>query len=234
MRQALSYVALGLTMLSIVGCSDRPYGRQIDDQTLFQQTLDPTPPTASELTKTPLPKQNLVVQLTNEQSSQNSGALPRPEPSLASNFMTIMGQNGAVITVWALAQRNWLWAYAPIDSQDFGNIRNWRIERSFRREHFRFLNQALGSCMQAYGNGVIHDGCDPNNLDQDFELMPTDRGAVFIKSVSQQRCITYNPVSSTVYTTLWLSQCDDTNITPLNDQTFYLTPPLLSAQPITQ
>lgn len=233
MKRILRYATLSLAMLSIVSCSSSPCDCQVDDQTLFQQTLNPTPPTMEELKRAvSLPKPQTLVQLAGGHDSNNQ--LPRPTPSLASNFMTIMGQNGTVITVWALAKRNWLWGYAPIHSQHFGNIRNWRIERSFRREHFRFLNQALGTCMQAYGNGIIHDGCDPKNLDQDFELMPTDRGAVFIKSVSQQRCITYNPVSTTNYSTLWLSECDDKHITPLKDQTFYLAPPLLSAEPLVQ
>ncbi|MDD2156794.1 cytolethal distending toxin subunit A/C, partial [Glaesserella parasuis] len=148
------------------------------------------------------------------------------------DFISIMGQNGAVITMWSVDRRSWLWMYPPLNSQDFGKLRNWRIERSFRQEHFRFTNQQMGSCMQAYGNGVIQDSCDPNNLDQDFELLPTSTGAVFIKSVSQQRCLTYNAVSTTGYFTLTLDRCDDKRITPLHDQTFYLTPPLLSANPL--
>ncbi|MDO9688806.1 hypothetical protein Q7559_11655 [Glaesserella parasuis] len=55
---------------------------------------------------------------------------------------------------------------------------------------------------------------------------------MFIKSVSQQRCLTYNAVSTTGYFTLTLDRCDDKRITPLHDQTFYLTPPLLSANPL--
>ncbi|WP_234886080.1 hypothetical protein [Glaesserella parasuis] len=31
--------------------------------------------------------------------------------------------------------------------------------------------------MQAYGNGVIQDSCDPNNLESRFELLPTSTGA---------------------------------------------------------
>ncbi|OOR99496.1 hypothetical protein B0186_07715 [Canicola haemoglobinophilus] len=155
---------------------------------------------------------------------------PRPEPSDASNYVSLMGQNGRVITVWALARGNWLWAYASFESQDFGNIRNWKLEPSFSREHFRFINQQLGSCMQAYKNGLIHADCDPRNLAQDFELLPSNTGSVFIKSVSSNRCVTYNPVSNTGYSTLTLSPCTD-QISALKDQNFYIAPPILKATP---
>lgn len=155
---------------------------------------------------------------------------PRPEPSEASNYVSLMGQNGRVITVWALARGNWLWAYASFESQDFGNIRNWKLEPSFSREHFRFINQQLGSCMQAYRNGVIHADCNDKNLAQDFELLPSSTGSVFIKSVSSGKCITYNPVSNTGYSTLTLSTCTD-KISPLKDQNFYIAPPILKAMP---
>lgn len=153
-----------------------------------------------------------------------------PFKSPNSNYISIMGQDGAVITVWALARRNWLWGYAPIDSQNFGNIRNWRLERSFAREHFRFVNQQLGTCIQAYKNGLIHDTCDKRRLEQDFLLLPTDTGAVFIKSVATGRCITYDPVSKNNYDTLTLQKCDE-KITPFHDQNFYLAPPILAANP---
>ncbi|MDO5054594.1 MAG: cytolethal distending toxin subunit A/C [Pasteurella oralis] len=156
------------------------------------------------------------------------------EPVLSSdssNFMTLMGQNGTVLTVWALAKRNWLWAYANIDSQNFGTIRNWKMEHSKHREHFRFVNQSLGTCIEAYGNGLIHDTCNLNRLAQEFELLPTDNGAFVIKSVSQGRCVTYNPVSTTDYSTITLSTCDGAT-EPLRDQTWYLAPPLLKAMAV--
>lgn len=149
-------------------------------------------------------------------------------PSDPSNFMTLMGQSGALLTVWSLAKRNWLWAYANINSQNFGMIRNWKMERSKHREYFRFINQPLGTCIEAYGNGLIHDTCNLNKLEQEFELLPTDSGAVVIKSVSQGRCVTYNPVRTTYYATITLSTCDGAT-DPLRDQTWYLAPPVLEA-----
>lgn len=233
MSRILYCSILGLFSFMLVSCTtcSCKTDENDDDQTLFEQTLNPTAPTAQVLAVKPnlssltIPPKPLL------------GATPTVQPSSRnqadslSDYITIMGQEGSVITVWALAARNWLWGYTAINSQNFGNIRNWKIERSFRRENFRFINQQLGTCMQAYGNGLIHDTCNPRNLDQDFDLMPTTSGAVFIKSVSQQRCVTYNPVNTQGYITITLSKCDD-NITPLRDQTWYLAPPLLRANPV--
>lgn len=241
MKKIGCYVLLNLVILSLVGCSSTQNG----DEELFEQTLNPTPPTAEQLAQAvetlPLvadvPENSFVPPLVgavgNSVSLQDSPShFDRPRFSNNDRFITLKGQDGRVLTVWALARRNWLWGYAPLDSQSFGNIRNWKIERSFRRENFRFINQQLGTCMQAYGNGLIHDNCRPSSLDQDFELMPTTTGSVFIKSVSQQRCVTYNPINTQGYATITLAKCDD-NITPLRDQNWFLSPPLLPAIPDT-
>lgn len=292
MRKALCYATLSLAMLSIAGCSSHC---DCSDQTLFESTLNPTPPNELDLEQarqnlafvsektasndnfeaefadeaqensdstrsvpelelpnialpqasvaaiqTPIPKNRArrallaavpeAVSRPVRSTTEPPRKFERPKLSTASHYMSIMGQDGVVLTVWALAKRNWLWAYAPLDSHSFGTIRNWRIERSYRREHFRFINQRLGTCIQAYGNGLIHDTCDKRNLDQDFELLPTSSGSVFIKSVSQQRCVTYDPVNTHGYDTITLAKCDD-NITPLRDQNWYLTPPILPANP---
>ncbi|MCT8749523.1 cytolethal distending toxin subunit A/C [Glaesserella parasuis] len=226
MRKLTYLTSLAIFTSALLGCScscektQKPQEEKKDDQALFEETLNPTPPLPTSLLKLPGPPTvNLLATSPSNTAEFN-------------DFISIMGQNGAVITMWSVDRRSWLWMYPPLNSQDFGKLRNWRIERSFRQEHFRFTNQQMGSCMQAYGNGVIQDSCDPNNLDQDFELLPTSTGSVFIKSVSQQRCLTYNAVSTAGYFTLTLDRCDDKRITPLHDQTFYLTPPLLSANPL--
>ncbi|GJH42158.1 cytolethal distending toxin subunit A/C [Pasteurella canis] len=178
--------------------------------------------------KTPEPR--LLSGLT-QPAPRSKGGNTLVSPSDSSNFMTLMGQNGTVLTVWALAKRNWLWAYANIDSQDFGMIRNWKMEHAKHREFFRFVNQSLGTCIEAYQNGLIHDTCNLNKLAQEFELLPTDSGAFVIKSAAQGNCVTYNPVSTTNYSTITLSKCDGST-TPLRDQTWYLAPPLLNATAI--
>lgn len=164
----------------------------------------------------------------NNSISTTSSPKHSSNPTDPANFITLMGQNGRVLTVWALAQRNWLWAYSNKESGGFGTIRNWRLQKSLTPEHFKFVNQSLGTCMEAYRNGVIHNQCNSEDTSQDFELLPTNTGAVVVRSLSQNRCLTYNPVSSTGYSTVTLEQC--TGVTSaLKDQTWYLAPPLLNA-----
>ncbi|MCK3655854.1 hypothetical protein A4G19_08810 [Pasteurellaceae bacterium Macca] len=148
-----------------------------------------------------------------------------------SNFISLMAQNGAIVTVWGLAQRNWLWVYPISTTQSFSTLRNWRLERSFRREHFRFLNQRQQTCMEGYGNGVIHNACDRNNLAQDFEILPTQTGAVVIKNVQLGKCLTYNIQSNTGYFTLTLENCQNsTSPFQLKNQGWYIAPPILPAK----
>lgn len=228
----ISRLSCLLLSLVLFACSNQD---QIDDES-FEFDRNPELPTE----KDQLPQKGkgspLLFTTGNLPPLEKSFQLKTPglvmsEPSDSSDFSSIMAQNGYVLTVWALAPRNWLWAYPPIDSHYFGNIRNWRVERSFRRGYFRFVNQALGTCMEVYGNGVIHSACNPKSLDQDFELLPTDTGSIFIKSVSQQRCLTYDAVNTGGFSTIILDDCDD-NITPLHDQNWYLAPPLLPAVPL--
>lgn len=153
--------------------------------------------------------------------------LPTPANDVA-NFMTLMAQNGSVVTVWALAQRNWLWGYPIFETHSFGAIRNWRMER-IGQSFFRFVNQQLNSCIEAYGNGIIHNGCDRNNLAQQFEILPTDTGSVFVKSVAQNRCLTTDVATTTGYFSLTLQQCND-QLGGNQDQNWYLAPPLLLSE----
>lgn len=239
-------------LFSLVSCTSRPTGCICAEATSTQD-LSPNPPANTSLpslfSTPPTPVNVLTSSLTTENKAQQqhdqpillSGVTQKnalatettnpASPTDAANFMTLMGQNGAVLTVWALAKRNWLWAYSNFYSQNFGTIRNWKMEHTKQREHFRFVNQSLGTCIEAYGNGLIHDTCNLDRLSQAFVLLPTDSGAFVIQSVAQGRCITYNPVSTQDYSTITLSQCDGAT-TPLRDQTWYLAPPLLDADPI--
>lgn len=233
------WLCVSTVMLSLAGCTGSITETvEKSDQILFEESLNPTPPTTPDAVSfyDPMPNlqstllfDNLDVNLVKALRVTRSQSQPQARSS-ASNYMSLMGQNGTVLTVWALAKRNWLWAYAPIDSHSFGNIRNWQLVRGFGQEHFRFINQQLKTCMQAYGNGLIHDSCNKHNLDQEFELLPRSNGSVSVKSISQGRCVTYNPVSTTLYSTITLQPCTD-DITPLKDQSWYLSPPILSANP---
>lgn len=224
--------------------SSEPFDQEFSEEGFFYQESDNQGPSVV-LGKSELPQQsqptepdhNAVqdLKIAAQPPALTSPVLGVPHPVIVarndpSNFLTVMAQNGAVITVWALAQGNWLWIYPPKETTSFGNVRNWRLERFPGSEQFRFVNQQLNSCMQSYKNGVIHNRCDSNDLSQRFELLPTSSGAVYIKSVDQNRCFTYNTSSTTGYFTLTLEDCRTTNDPQSGtDQTWYLSPPLLQA-----
>lgn len=96
----LLYLALSTFFLFSCGSSEP------SDEDLFEQTLNPEPPIS-------LPAVSLL-----------SSA---PPPEEFNDYISIMGQNGAVITMWSVDRRSWLWMYPPLNSQDFGKLRNWRI-----------------------------------------------------------------------------------------------------------
>ncbi|HBB6657786.1 TPA: hypothetical protein G8Z02_004553 [Salmonella enterica] len=142
--------------------------------------------------------------------------------------MTLMAQNGRVLTVWALAMGNWLWAYGPSSSASFGGIRNWNIEAASVPGTFRFVNTVTGSCITAHKNGLIHDRCNNNSRAQEFTIIPATNGGFFIKSLSQGRCIRYDIITSTVYSTVYMSACPTPGISNY-DQIWYLAPALTNS-----
>lgn len=229
---------IGLILLGLLlsACSTSKSDMEDEQSSTIADTITgivgitPTPPN-DPLPNLPPKNRALPPLQTSANFKHNVAQGKYPLPSQSSRFNSIMAQNGAVLTLWALAPRNWLWGYAPLDSLNFGNIRNWRVEPVPNQpEHFRFINQQLASCVEAYGNGLIHNSCNQTKLSQAFLLIPTTSGAVMIKNVQQGRCVTYNPVSSQNYTTITLSNCT----APFRndaDQAWYLTPPLLPATP---
>ncbi|EGO7252727.1 hypothetical protein MYX88_004397 [Salmonella enterica] len=143
--------------------------------------------------------------------------------------VALMAQNGRILTIWALGLRNWLWAYGPTDSSSFGNVRNWDIEPvGTISGAFRFSNSVTGSCITAYKNGLIHDSCDSNNTAQSFVLIPATNGGFFIKSVSLGKCVSYNLISHTVYSTVTMAACPASG-SDTYEQIWYLSPPLIDA-----
>ncbi|ASO10847.1 cytolethal distending toxin subunit A [Salmonella enterica subsp. salamae serovar 57:z29:z42] len=163
-------------------------------------------------------------------STGSRGSVPDRE-SLQNQKLPValMAQNGRVLTVWALGLRNWLWAYGPTESSSFGNLRNWNIEPvGTLAGAFRFINSVTGTCITAYKNGLIHDSCNISNTAQAFVLTPATNGGLFMRSVSLGKCVSYNLISHTVYSTVTLAACPAPG-TNSYDQIWYLSPPLIDA-----
>ncbi|EAO0751989.1 lipoprotein [Salmonella enterica] len=165
-----------------------------------------------------------------------AGGIPKSVPNSTSDvtpsrLRTIMAQNGRILTIWALARGNWLWAYGPSSSASFGNVRNWIITQARESGTFKFINGNTGTCIEAHGNGVIHDTCDSNNKSQDFEIIPATNGGVFLKNIVQQRCLRYDIVTHTIYSTVYMTNCAMPG-EKTYDQIWYLAPSLTDAFPV--
>ncbi|EBU0430699.1 hypothetical protein QFV92_000309 [Salmonella enterica] len=172
--------------------------------------------------------------------------LPLPSPGLRmlpdmntdgevsyTSLRTIMAQNSRVLTVWALAEGNWLWAYGPSSSSGFGGVRNWRIVPVNKngQNTFRFVNGVTGTCIEAYKNGLIHSTCNDENSAQDFLIIPATNGGVFIKSPVQNKCARYDIVTHTIYSTVYLTECASSK-DKIYDQIWYIAPALTHTTPL--
>lgn len=204
-----------LTLFCLISCSSPPSSSHITVQqssvaeTNTESGAYPTPPNL------PLPGKAESSQLIQTSLFTQEQKLP----------LTLMAQNGRVLTVWALAMRNWLWAYGPSSSASFGGIRNWNIEPAGVPGTFRFVNTVTGSCITAHKNGLIHDRCNNASRAQEFTIIPATNGGFFIKSLSQEKCIRYDIITSTVYSTVYMSVCPDPGVSNY-DQIWYLAPAL--------
>ncbi|EEG5674228.1 cytolethal distending toxin subunit A [Salmonella enterica] len=171
-------------------------------------------------------------------------SLPSPGPSMPpevnsdgevsyTSLRTIMGQNGRVLTVWALAEGNWLWAYGSAASSSFGGVRNWHIVPVNKKGQntFRFVNGVTGTCIEAYKNGLVHSACNSENSAQDFLLIPATNGGVFIKSPVSNKCVKYDMITHTIYSTVYLTECVSVKDNSY-DQIWYIAPALTETTPL--
>lgn len=144
-----------------------------------------------------------------------------------------MAQNGRVLTVWALAEGNWLWAYGPAASSSFAGIRNWHIVPLNKEGQniFRLVNGVTGTCIEAYKNGLIHATCKDGNNAQNFLLIPATNGGVFIKSSGKNKCVKYDIITHTIYSSVYLTKCPSAKEKSY-DQIWYIAPALTNTTPL--
>ncbi|ECV2982731.1 hypothetical protein F2368_15035 [Salmonella enterica] len=145
------------------------------------------------------------------------------------SLRTIMAQNSRVLTVWALAEGNWLWAYGAAVSSSFGGVRNWRVVpvNKSGQNVFRFFNGVTGTCIEAYKNGLIHSTCNSENSAQNFLLIPATNGGFFIKSPVLNKCVRYDIITHTNYSTVYLTECVSEKDKSY-DQIWYIAPALIN------
>ncbi|EAO8184152.1 cytolethal distending toxin subunit A [Salmonella enterica] len=207
---------LSLFVLFLIGCS--PHQQQNEDKGNIYPPEDfPVPPALS------LPSAG--VRITPEINSNGGVSY--------TSLRTIMAQNGRVLTVWALAEGNWLWAYGPSASSSFGEVRNWHIVPINKNgtNIFKFVNGVTGTCIEAYKNGLIHSTCNSDSNAQDFIIIPATNGGVFIKSLSQNKCARYDLITHTIYSTVYLTECIYSK-NKTYDQIWYIAPALTNTTPL--
>lgn len=113
-----------------------------------------------------------------------------------SNEVTISNVwNGYVLTIFATADNQYLWAYYPPSTDSWDrDLPNWKVlyRSDSQLEHQWMFLQSLykpSNCMEVYNNSrVVHNRCSNSDI-QDFELLPTTSGAVQIKSISTRMCL---------------------------------------------
>lgn len=130
--------------------------------------------------KGPLPRLTSKNKFASNALYENSG--------IVSDFVTIMNPNGAALTVWALNPGNWIWGYNLFDSKPFGDARVWQLIE-FPNNTVMIKNAKTLTCLNAYGNGIVHYPCDQSNFAQFWRLFPMSNGAFQIQNFATQQCI---------------------------------------------
>lgn len=196
------------------------------------------PPVAGEIVEnstrsTPLNRADLVKNLFNP--LLNSTPLPNltlSQPSSSkSTPLTIINPRGSSLTVWALAEGNWIWGYTLDNSKDFGRARTWQV-LNLGGDIVLISNALTGNCIHDEGRGITHRRCDINNKSQQWQLFAMDNGAVQLKSTASGKCI-QSELGSLVDTGRYFSiTMQDCNSKPNLNQQWIFAPEAASTFPL--
>ncbi|MGP1560992.1 MAG: hypothetical protein ACTTIC_02780 [Helicobacteraceae bacterium] len=216
-------LAMVLALLVFSGCTYKNDPFRIGTKPLppVKDFESPQPVKLSSLSTPYLSKGMMRPRL---QSSNGANSAKFPDIfDKTSDSMMIMAANSVVITVWAIAPRNWLWAYSPNNSAGLGNYRVWRFVFLPNNEVLIINANTRTTCMNTYGSGVIHDTCDENKASQRFVIRPMTNGAVQIYNKERNVCLQTpldNVFGFDYFGEVALTGCKDTL-----DQQWYLLPP---------
>ena len=162
----------------------------------------------------------------------SSGVNAPPIPPQNGDWIVLMSPGGAALTVWALAQGNWIWGYTLIDSIGFGGARVWRL-RFFDNDEVMIENGETRTCLNAYKNGLIHMACNTKNRYQRFKLIPMSNESFQLKNVGFDQCV-QAPIGDIFgdfhrVTSIFLTKCaTGSNL----DQQWYVAPPTFLVRPL--
>lgn len=152
-----------------------------------------------------------------------------PQPFITSDRLSIMSASGGALTLWGLKAGNWVWGYTPFDSISFGDARIWRIITQ-NDGGVIFKNEKTGTCLAAYGSGVIHNFCNTFDNTQKWKLLFFKNQSVQIQNkFYPDRCIDTSDSSSAFR--IYLKTCIKQGEENLSQQ-WYIIPPLERTTPV--
>ncbi|MCR8686432.1 RICIN domain-containing protein [Campylobacter sp. 1569] len=246
----------------LMGCSSKeqlnPLGRSfgnINDTDPLKIGKNPTPPAKQTIPalvegKDIVPAVPLDPPLIKTNTFKGNNAIKGPLPRLTStgnfsessvfenrgfpsDFVTIMNPNGAALTVWALAAGNWIWGYNLYNSKPFGDARVWQLIE-FPNDIVMIKNAKTNTCLNAYGNGIVHYPCDQSNYAQFWKFFPMSNGSFQIQNFATQQCI-QTPVKDVMHEfdfsfyNIYLTDCVKKGEKNL-DRQWYITVPTFTAK----
>ncbi|EAJ6150496.1 MULTISPECIES: RICIN domain-containing protein [Campylobacter] len=246
----------------LMGCSSKeqlnPLGRSfgnINDTDPLKIGKNPTPPAKQTIPalvegKDIVPAVPLDPPLIKTNTFKGNNAIKGPLPRLTStgnfsessvfenrgfpsDFVTIMNPNGAALTVWALAAGNWIWGYNLYNSKPFGDARVWQLIE-FPNDMVMIKNAKTNTCLNAYGNGIVHYPCDQSNYAQFWKFFPMSNGSFQIQNFATQQCI-QTPVKDVMHEfdfsfyNIYLTDCVKKGEKNL-DRQWYITVPTFTAK----
>lgn len=250
-------IILSLLLLFFIGCSSkelnplgRSYGKLYDSDplkigktpTIPAKQETPALVDGSDLIPKDVPLEPPIIK-TN--TFKGNDFVKGPSPRLQSNgkfndasvyenrgypsdFVTIMGPSGAALTVWALRPGNWIWGYTLYSSIPFGDANVWQIIE-FPQNKVMIKNVKTLTCLNAYGEGIVHYPCDQSNFAQFWVLFPMSNGAYQIYNYATQKCI-QTPINDVMkefdfsYYKIFLTDCLKSGEKNL-DRQWYIAPP---------
>ncbi|ECZ6120308.1 RICIN domain-containing protein [Campylobacter jejuni] len=262
MQKFYSILALSLLLIFFIGCSSKelnPLGRSYGDLHDSDPLKIGTTPTIPAKQETPslidganlvpkdVPLEPPVIKINNFQGdSLVKGPSPRTQSNgefnnvpvyenrgYFSDYITIMGPSGAALTVWALRPGNWIWGYTLYSSRPFGDANVWQLIE-FPQNKVMIKNVKTLTCLNAYGEGIVHYPCDQSNYAQFWTLLPMDNGAYQIQNLATKQCI-QTPIHDVMkefnlsYYKIFLTECVKSGEKNL-DRQWYIAPPTYTAR----
>mgnify|MGYP004487006149 CR=1 FL=1 len=176
---------------------------------------NPTPPD-SQNNKTPA---TLVQNATNPLS---------PLTGDVRDFVSLMTHLGGILSIWESSNGSWVWTHLSLHYPYFGDAYNWQIQ-PLQNGSVRFVNKMSGTCLNAYGKGVIHYPCDEQNPNQAFRLISMKNGAFQIQNTYTKQCLETSFAKKAQYPVMLKKCIKDNNL----EQQWIIIPPFLNPMPIT-